>query len=486
MGALQEPYVVLITTIFIVSLPTFMGWAFVRWLLAAEDINGLTKLGLGFYVGHLLMTFIMRLMGAPVSETDGPILVGSMLLLTVFFIYCTKNRRPTKDQKVAPVHQYPGWAFALLICVGILVLVKQSLILNEVVVRPLWSWDAIDSWVQRSQEWFLRSPGNQFIVDVDEGRWYEGPWRERIGTYPHPFTTSLISLWGMTLLGGYQVPAANIAWAFAPLALGLLATGFLLDNKVSRPLAIVGGYLVFSIPYASTHASLPGYAELWLTGYFTSTVMLVGGALQRNSLRMLIVAIVAAIGILTTKRLGILVTMFLFVSALVFWSVKSRDIIHSIRYFFNHIGKARSMGILFTLLSATVATFLLTDVKLGSAINSIVGKINLDQPNNIIEPLVESLFYQTNWNISLVLFTLCFLFGLLRLLTNNRKAIFNIGDIMQLFVTLTISAALVSVFTLNETYYMQAQNMTTLNRSFFMVLPILIIQCVKFFDRASS
>ena len=368
------------------------------------------------------------------------------------------------------------FSWGIIVFVGMLILLKQVLIMNEVIVRPLFAWDAIDSWVQRSQEWFLQAPEHPFYYKTDTNEWYQGPWVERLGTYPHPFTSSLISLWGMSILNSHQIPAANIAWALTPLALAAVVSGHLIDKGIKPIPSAIGGYLVFSLPYVNVHAALPGYGDLWLTSYFTCAVLLACTALKRKSGAILIAALIATIGLITSKRLGILLAGTIMVPGIVLWLINSRKILNQIAIMgFSIRGISLLAAALVSLALTTIWGFELVIERAVTFVSSVVDV----KFNNVFKPLATSFFYQNNWHITPLLFVMSTTLIVIRYCSRSRYLDKSIDTYFHIYAVLVMAIATMGVYAFSGKYYSQALEMTTMNRSLLISFPITIALCLS-------
>ena len=483
-GLFSEPPATLLWGFIAVGLPTVLGWSMLKVLLRKQRLSEVTLIGHGFFLGHLTLTILLRVQGAPNSQVNFTLCAAIMALVLIALITIIHRHELGKINLDAPEKvSLPYSSPQLLIVTALLtlIIVKQTILIDEVVTRPLWSWDATDSWVKRAQDWYLLESSQHFRHDLTNESWHLGPWKEVFGTYPHPFTPSLINLWGMMAIGSYEHPATNLSWAFIPLALGTLVSGFLLDRGSSLLIAVIAGYFVFSMPYIFTHAALPGYGELWLTGFLTSAVLLASQGLRQRSWKYTSAVIFACIGVATSKRLGIgLATIVLFFTLVV---IAYRFIRGQII-----LGKKKStlsiQGVISLILAAFTVSALAIRFHLGAGLQPAISSIysNLDTATHrIMVPLKVSFFNQANWHLAGLLGIAGL--AIILLLPLSKKTL-RINAPLVTFhgvLTLFILASIIGIYSFSDKYFAQATDMTSFNRSLIICMPLLITWIAEVF-----
>ena len=484
-GLLGEPPLTLLLAAIAVVLPTFFGMAVLRLTLNRNQLCFAALVGHGFFIGHCLITVILRAIGAPNKQVDVSLAISLVAGLTALAIALLVWRRLKTDHQASirpETSIQMGFAsHALLTLIFSLVAIKQGLILNEVVTRPLWAWDAIDTWTKRAQDWYILSDSQYFTYSLNENTWTSGPWVESLGNYPHPFTTNLISLWGMIVIGTHNTPATNIAWAFAPLAISLMVYGYLADQRHPRLLCVTAGYFIFSMPYTGVHAGLPGYADLWLAGFLTSVVLLTSQGLKKRSLAFLAPALIAVLGVLTSKRTGIVLTG-LSMPYVLMATIYDSDIGIRTRLAYGQL-RIGPVALGITVLSCLI--FLLVWVAgFGDSLDTILMSNRLQfDAHNIFGPLAESFFYQSNWHFAGMLFSIIFMFSLCTPKNENIAARSSFPFLEA--TTLTLLIIIISTYTFSAKYFAQAENMTTLNRSLMLITPLLLVWAMDLVGRRS-
>jgi hypothetical protein len=109
-----------------------------------------------------------------------------------------------------------------------------------------------------------------------------------------PATVPLLQAWGAIALGRWDDSAINWPWLFMLAALAFAIYGMLRDSDLPPPVALIGAYLVTSLPLLDAHVALAGYPDLLLTGAYTlSALALHRWAAKRNSRDAVLSAVLA-------------------------------------------------------------------------------------------------------------------------------------------------------------------------------------------------
>ena len=91
---------------------------------------------------------------------------------------------------------------------------------------------------------------------------------------PHyPGTIPLLQVWGATVLGRWDDVLVNLPWWLTGVALALAIYGFLAQRGLHPLWALVGAWLVVSLPILDVHIALAGYADLPMAAYLTLAVL---------------------------------------------------------------------------------------------------------------------------------------------------------------------------------------------------------------------
>ncbi len=233
------------------------------------------RLGYGYFVGSLLLTLWMRALSfAGISLGRLSIGVPLLVLAAALLAGALKRQRiPLQALRAAPrllvAPPLSGWqrvAWRLLLC---WLALRFALLAAEVAWRPLYPWNAWVEWATKARVWYeLR----RIVPFVNADAWLAGA--GAAGAYfdaspNNPATVPLLQVWSCIALGRWDDSAMNGPWPLMLLALSLCVYGALRDAGLPLLGALVGAYLVASLPLLDVHVALAGYADLMMACVYT-------------------------------------------------------------------------------------------------------------------------------------------------------------------------------------------------------------------------
>jgi hypothetical protein len=265
--------------------------------------------GYGFLLGILTTTLLMQLWDALGLKLAFYPLAA---ILTAFTLLAFHKRPPRpapsgNPSSSPPTNSMAGkWLFWLL--AGLL-LIQYGGILMEILWRPLYPWDAWMNWAPKARVWF---EFRELIPWVSRADWLHLEPGELAYTLGNPKASlypplvPLVQTWVSLGLGTWNDSLINLPWLLCSIALGLGLYGQA-RNLGSSPLsAMLVTFGVLSLPYVSVHTALAGYADLWLSTFFSlAAIAFFLWSLTRDPMQ-LILAILLAIAATQTKVPGII------------------------------------------------------------------------------------------------------------------------------------------------------------------------------------
>jgi hypothetical protein len=278
------------------ALPWLLGIALLLaldWPRSSADVgdgdraagSGALRLGYGYFIGALALTLWMRALSAA-GVGFGRVSIGAPLLLVVAVLYfwaARRNRisveavRNATSALLRPLlSRWQQWAWMLLLAwLGL----RFASIAAEIVWRPLYPWDAWVQWATKARVWYELGHIVPFVrADVwladASGAYFDASPNE-------PSTVPLLQVWNCVALGRWDDSAMNWPWLCMLVALTLAVYGTLRSAGLSLLGALIGAYLVASLPLLDVHAALAGDADLMLAGVYTLAAL----ALHRWMLR---------------------------------------------------------------------------------------------------------------------------------------------------------------------------------------------------------
>jgi hypothetical protein len=267
------------------------------------------SLGCGWFVGLFALTLWMRALSLAgiafsVASIGLPLGVAAIALLVVALRRSPAWRASVR--RAARALTGAGLEGALrLLWLALLAsfALRFALLLNEVLLRPLYPWDAWTQWATKARVWFALQ---RMVPFADAGDWLgaygEGVYFDAAPAYPA--TVPLITTWSALLLGRWDDALINVPWWLAGIAFGIALYGALEQQGFAALAALIGAWLVLSLPMLDVHIALAGYADLWMAAYFTLATLATLRALETRHGTDAALALVLVAACLTIKNPG--------------------------------------------------------------------------------------------------------------------------------------------------------------------------------------
>jgi hypothetical protein len=242
-------------------LPWLAGTVTVRRIVGPAPATLL--LGHGFMLGQLLVILLAlawNRAGLTFAFTPMAITLAGFSAI----IALAQNWRDVSHRRGLVL----GWRDALWLVPLALFLAERGVALTqEILLRPLFAWDAWMNWVPRAVVWFHQGAMAPFVLpeawltaSADTMPYTLG--NPRANLYPPGIP--LLVLWQMLAAGTHDSTLLYLPWLLLPAALALALWGHLRQHDVPRPFCALAVFALLSQPLANTHVALPGYADLWL------------------------------------------------------------------------------------------------------------------------------------------------------------------------------------------------------------------------------
>ncbi len=194
---------------------------------------------------------------------------------------------------------WPGMCLVLLL----LFLLRLWVLTDEVLLRPIFPWDAWAAWAVKPKTWFEAGHAVAFVSVSD---WLAQPLMElrTASIWNYPNLLGWIEVWFASGAGEWNEPLINLAWVGLWLALLAASYGQWRLLGLSRSRAVVATYALGSLPLMNAHVALAGYADIWLAAVFGLSVLAWLNWLKSRALGQLIIAISLALTLPAIKLEG--------------------------------------------------------------------------------------------------------------------------------------------------------------------------------------
>jgi hypothetical protein len=154
----------------------------------------------------------------------------------------------------------PRWQRAIWIVLTGWIALRFALVAAEIAWRPLYPWDAWVQWATKARVWYELGRIAPF---GNPEQWLAGTPGLYFDASPgYPATMPLLQVWTCTMIGQWDDSAMNWPWLAMLVALTFAVYGVLRGEKLTPLAALIGAYLVATLPLLDVHAALAGYADL--------------------------------------------------------------------------------------------------------------------------------------------------------------------------------------------------------------------------------
>jgi hypothetical protein len=293
------------------------------WLLLAgwprQRAGWWLALGEGYLLGTLLIGNLLWIGGA--LSTEGLFLRSLPWLLGAAMVAVALAR--WRRLPAAPLTEPADSAVARrLVALGLLLLAALWLvILVQAWTLPTLTWDAWNAWLAKAKAWHH---AGAMLPVVDLPVWLAGAPEPLLSAVAAPYPEALprYATWLASAAGRWRDGDVQLAWPLLWLALGAILAGALRLRGVARlPTLAAVGFLL-TLPIVTAHASLAGYADLWLA----AAVLASGHHAARfiaGERRAIVPALVFAL-LLPTIKLEGAVWMLMLLAGIGLWLLPSR------------------------------------------------------------------------------------------------------------------------------------------------------------------
>ncbi len=235
-------------------LPTIIGWSVLRILegktpvlFTGERIVAGLCIGV---VGTMFDTFLLHVIGLVPLSFVGMLLVQVLSALLLGGIVYTLKLHQIKSPTVShqPLRQ---WQKILTALFGVWLVAK--LIAGFIfLIGPPYYDDTMNNWNLRGKAFFVQE---EILLEIEPGK--------GTGVASYPQSVPMIKAWLAHLNGEWHeglVNSIHVVWY----ACALLLIFYALRRALSLPWAIIGTYVLSSIPLFTMHGIIP-YADLYLS-----------------------------------------------------------------------------------------------------------------------------------------------------------------------------------------------------------------------------
>lgn len=218
---------------FILGTATYIGYVTTALILEGLNLLHINALSSWFWFASFVFWLLCFLLGKT----------------KISFSMNSKNisQQPQKNHDTQNQPRLSLVNFALLILLSLVVLAT----LHQTALQPATGWDTLSFWAAHGHD-FLKTNLETNVVQI-------------MSAETHPRAVKYIGMWG-----AFSINNRADAWLYLPWAtvyIGLILTSVSLGKLLSGSwtIGITGGLLLASTPVLESHASIGGYAEIWVS-----------------------------------------------------------------------------------------------------------------------------------------------------------------------------------------------------------------------------
>lgn len=306
------------------------GWALV-WLFGIASLASISRaanargiapphigwtLGCGFLVGAFGVTVWMRVLSYVGLRFSVANIALPLAIATVAMAVWHRQRLAAHlHRRPAIAHSGSRAARYLFFAILLWLALRFVLLLLDIVWTPLYPWDAWIQWATKARVWYSLG---QIVPFGRSDAWFAANGALFFDASPdYPATAPLWQVWSSLALGRWDDALMNLPWWLAAVAFALAVYGAMRDAGLSALGAIIGAWLVSSLPLANVHVALAGYADLPMAVYYAVAAICVWRFAQSHSRADGVLALLFAIACLTIKKPGLVWALTLVPGAIV-------------------------------------------------------------------------------------------------------------------------------------------------------------------------
>ena len=143
---------------------------------------------------------------------------------------------------------------------------RAGMLFTEVATHPLFPWDSWTQWATKARVWYELG---RIVPFERTDAWFAAGGAAYFDAGPnYPGTVALMQVLAGNFLGRWDDTLMNLPFWILAIAFAFAVYGALRAMEFTALGALVGTWLVSSLPLANTHVALAGYADLPLAIYF--------------------------------------------------------------------------------------------------------------------------------------------------------------------------------------------------------------------------
>ena len=210
-----------------------------------------------------------------------PVLVLSLLALfaeALARFFPSRAQPLSKPAESSPLAALTPGEKAFVAFFAALIVIRLLSLLPDVLLRPLFAWDAWTVWGFEARVWLEAGTHVEFL---SRSEWLTAPGDVylREGLIAYPGLIPALILWAAAGAEAWTGVGPGILWFAAAGFMALIIFGTLRQAGSKLTWAMAAAYAFISVPLVNAHVALYGYADLWigaLISIFAAMLVLAG------------------------------------------------------------------------------------------------------------------------------------------------------------------------------------------------------------------
>ena len=278
--------------------------------------SGLLRVvGGGFVLGTLATALALFPLGRVAVDAIVPRVAAVLLPLGIgaWAWVLLRARGEPASRVVAARRMHP-----LTWCLVALLAVHAWLMADEILLRPMYPWDAWAAWLLKPKAWMLGGHLDAF-VGFDEWLADASGTLRTAQTWSYPEALGRIAVWFASAWGDWNAGVVGAIWLALWIALLGGAFGGLRSLGLARDRAVIAAYALGSLPLINVHVALAGYAGLWIAALIAFACLAWMRGLETGARGSFVLAALFALLLPTVKLEGAIWLVLLAGSMLYAW-----------------------------------------------------------------------------------------------------------------------------------------------------------------------
>lgn len=450
-----------------IGLPWWFGYLLVRVLNSNNTLEDrFIAIGYGYFLGCLLI-FILCWCSSVYYSLNIKYALSVLFVINVTLMRCCNKEMMNlmlvvKDSVKKLIKSTDNKIKIGVLIATIWMLLRLSSLGAEIILQPLYPWDAYTSWLAKARLWYL---SDQILPMIDHWAWmgeYNMPKRIYVhGSAGERSYLSYLTLWLSLAVGQWDEGISLLSWLMAIVAIMFGMIGQLRAIGLPSIMIVISALILLLIPILDSHIALPGYADLWVAAFVVLGVAsLYHWAVYKNNWQFVLSLMMILSCYLVKSQSGTIWACLLLVALLLaYYNIKTEKVVLAL------IVGCLGGGML-VVIGVDIGDPLGVHLVINSELLKIPYLFNSETPKlgDVIErsvKIIKHLYWYGSWGLFWYVFSFFVLF-------RSRVFLKCMPPSIVFFVLSSLMIIFIYIFMVN---YISVPIDTVINRAFLHVVP---------------